>query len=321
MRIGVSVAEPSGPDALSVLADRLDRTAADGFASAWMSQLFGLDTMTALAVAGARRGGGGGSLELGTAVVPAYPRHPAALAQQALTVSLALGGRFTLGLGLSHRIVVEDMYGLSYRAPARYLEEYLSVLLPLLSGEKAVFSGSAVRADIGLSAPAAGRVPVVLAALGPRLLELAGRRTDGTVTWMTGPATLRNHVVPTITAAAAEAGRSAPRIICILPVCVTDDVDAAAGLAARVFRMYNDLPAYRAMLDREGAGGPADVAIIGGEDAVAARLAALAEAGVTDFVAGEFMGGDTARRTRTLLADLAASLAPTGQPSAPVGPA
>jgi F420-dependent oxidoreductase-like protein len=316
MRIGVSVPEQSGPDALSRLTEELDRAAADGFASAWMTQLFGLDALTALAVAGAGQRVGG--IELGTAVVPSYPRHPVALAQQALTVSAAVDGRFTLGVGLSHRIVVEGMYGLSYREPVRHLDEYLSVLLPLLSGEKAAFSGSTVRADIGLKPPAAGRVPVVLAALGPRMLDLAGQRTDGTITWMAGPRTLRDHIVPTITEAAEAAGQPAPRIICGLPICVTDDVDAAMERTVQVFGMYGDLPSYRAMLDREGVRGPGDVAIIGSEDAVAAQVAALADAGVTDFVASEVMAGEAARRTRTLLMDLAVSLTRTGPEPAPV---
>jgi 5,10-methylenetetrahydromethanopterin reductase len=149
-------------------------------------------------------------------------------------------------------------------------------------------------------------VPVLLAALGPRMLRLAGEQAEGTVLWMTGPATVREHIVPEITAAAKAAGRPSPRVVCILPVCVTDDPDGARAGAAKVFAIYGQLPSYRAMLDREGAAGPADVALVGAEDAVAAQLSALADAGVTDFVAGEYARGDDAKRTRRFLRSLAA---------------
>jgi 5,10-methylenetetrahydromethanopterin reductase len=298
MRIGTSAAEPAGPDALVRLREELQRAADDGFASAWMSNIFGLDALTALAVAGSQVPG----IELGTAVVPTYPRHPVVLAQQAMTVATAVGGRLALGIGLSHKIVIEDMYGYSFDKPARHMREYLSILLPLLDGQPADFRGETVRAGVGLTTPRPGRVPVLLAALAPRMLQLAGQRTDGTVLWMTGPATVRDYIVPAITKAAAESGRPSPRVVCILPVCVTDDPDAARVRAGRVFAIYGQLPSYRAMLDREGAEGPGDVAIVGDEDTVAAQIRALDEAGVTDFVAGEYSRDeDEKRRTRALL--------------------
>src|SRR6266699_1650722 len=149
MRIGMSLTDQTGPDALTGLRDQLQQAADDGFASAWISNIFGLDALTALAVAGRQVPG----IELGTAVVPTYPRHPAALAQQALTVALAVGGRLALGIGLSHRLVIEDMYGQSFERPARHMREYLSILLPLLNGEAADFDGDTMRAKIGLSVP------------------------------------------------------------------------------------------------------------------------------------------------------------------------
>ncbi|MGO8885761.1 MAG: LLM class F420-dependent oxidoreductase [Streptosporangiaceae bacterium] len=301
MRIGTSQAEPTGPDALGTLRDELQRAADDGFSSAWMSNIFGLDALTALAVAGSQVPGIG----LGTAVVPTYPRHPAVLAQQTLTTATAVGGRLVLGIGLSHKIVIDDMYGYSFDRPARHMSEYLSILLPLLDGQPASFTGETMRAAIGLSTPRPGRVPVLLAALGPQMLRLAGQRTDGTVLWMTGPATVRDYIVPTIRQAAQEAGRPDPRVVCILPVCVTDDPDSARSRAARVFEIYGQLPSYRAMLDREGAQGPGDVAITGDEGSVEAQIRALEDAGVTDFVAGEFARGDEQRRTRDLLKRLA----------------
>ena len=300
MRIGTLQDEPAGPEALNRLRDELQRAADDGFASAWISNIFGLDALTALAVAGSQVPG----IELGTAVVPTYPRHPAALAQQALTVATALQGRLTLGIGLSHKIVIDDMYGYSFDRPARHMREYLSVLLPLLDGQQAAFEGETMRAAIGLTTPRPGRVPVLLAALAPQMLRLAGQRTDGTVLWMTGPATVRDYVVPAIREAAQEAGRPSPRVVCALPVCVTDDPDGARARANRVFAIYGQLPSYRAMLDKEGAGQPGDIALTGDENAVAAQVTALAEAGVTDFVAAEYSRGGDAERTRALLKSL-----------------
>jgi F420-dependent oxidoreductase-like protein len=181
------------------------------------------------------------------------------------------------------------------------MREYLSVLLPLLNGTPVSVKGDTLSANIGLSTPRAGRVPVLLAALAPRMLNLAGRQTDGTVLWMTGPSTVRDYVVPAISEAAGAAGRPSPRVVCSLPVCVTSDPDGARAGAAEAFSIYGQLPSYRAMLDREGAAGPADVAIVGDEDAVAAQILALADAGVTDFVAAEFARGDDRARTRRLL--------------------
>jgi 5,10-methylenetetrahydromethanopterin reductase len=302
VRIGTSLTESPSPQALDVLRDELLRAADDGFSSAWMANIFGLDALTALAVAGHGIGG----IEIGTAVVPTYPRHPAVLAQQTLTAALALGSRLALGIGLSHKIVIENMYGYSFDAPAAHMREYLSILQPLLEGQPVAVEGKTMRASIGLSTPRAGQVPVLLAAMGQQMLRLAGQRTAGTILWMTGPATTRDYIAPTINAAAAEAGRPAPRVVCVLPVCVTDDPDGARARAAKVFEIYGQLPSYRAMLDREGAQGPADVAIVGDEDQVASQIMALAGCGVTDFVAGEFARGDERTRTRAVLKTLIA---------------
>ncbi len=306
MRIGTSLAEPVGPDPLGALADQIRAGADDGFASAWISNIFGLEALTALAVAGREVPG----IELGTAVVPTYPRHPAVLAQQALTTDVALGGRLALGIGLSHQIVIQNMYGHSFEKPARHMREYLAVLVPLLDGEQADFDGETVQAHIGLSVPRSRpRVPLLLAALAPQMLRLAGTKADGTILWMTGPATVRDYIVPTITAAASEAGRPSPRVVCILPVCVTDDPGQARENAGKAFAIYGQLPSYRAMLDREGAAGPGDVAIVGDEDSVGAQIRDLADAGVTDFVAGEYARGDDGPRTRTFLRNLITELA------------
>jgi F420-dependent oxidoreductase-like protein len=265
-----------------------------------VSQIFAWDALTLLAVAGREVP----RIELGTAVVPTYPRHPSVLAGQALTTQAAIGGRLLLGIGLSHQVVVEGMWGYSYDKPARHMREYLDALLPMLRGESAAVDGKTLKAVGSVTVPGVGAPPVLLAALAPRMLHLAGTVADGTVTWMTGAQTLDSHIVPGITAAAKEAGRPAPRIVSSLPVCVTDDPPAARQKAAQVFAIYGQLPSYRAMLDKEGAEGPADVAIAGDEAVVTAEIGRLADAGVTDFAAAAFGSKDERARTIDVLTGL-----------------
>jgi F420-dependent oxidoreductase-like protein len=228
------------------------------------------------------------------------------MAQQARTTALTIGpGRLTLGIGLSHQIVIENMFGYDFGRPARHMREYLSALTPLLEGKPVAYSGETLTANLTLSVPNEGRVPLLIAAMGPAMLKLAGRETDGTVLWMTGPATIREHIAPIITAAAAEAQRPAPRVVASLPVCVTDDIDGARERAGKTFAVYGTLPSYRAMMDREGAAGPADLAIIGSQEYVTERIREVFAAGATEFVAAVFTGGPDAARTRAALTGLA----------------
>lgn len=291
MRIAIFGGEPAGVDEAVDAA----RTAAEqGFSGYWIPQIFGVDALTTLAVVGRDVPG----IELGTGVVPTYPRHPMMLAAQALTTQLASHGRLVLGIGLSHKIVIENMFGYSFDKPVRHMREYLTILMSLIHTGSVTFAGETLSASGSINVPGATPCPVLVAALGPKMLELAGTLADGTVTWMTGPATLAELTVPTITKAASAVGRPAPRIGASLPVCVTADLDAARARAAQVFQIYGILPSYRAMLDREGAAGPEDVAIIGNEAEVRAGIERVADAGVTDFVAAEF-GGDADERTGT----------------------
>lgn len=263
-----------------------DAAERDGFAAYWAPHIFGHDALTALAVVATKVP----RIELGTSVVPTFPRHPHAIAQQAHTVAAASGGRFTLGIGLSHKVVIENMFGLSYAKPVRHLREYLSVLMPLSRSEPANFEGEMYTVHAAVSAKGSPGFSVVVAALGEQMLRVTAALADGTLTWCTGPATLAGHTIPTITRAAEEFGRPAPRVIAALPVCVTDDRQSAGVRAAALFAAYGQLPSYRAMLDREGVAGPADIAIIGTAAEVQERIAALAEIGVTDFAAVEFGG-------------------------------
>lgn len=273
----------------------------DGFAAYWAPHIFGHDAMTALAIAA----GTVPRIELGTSVVPTFPRHPHAIAQQAHTVAAASAGRFTLGVGLSHKVVIENMFGLSYDKPVRHLREYLSVVMPLSRNETVNFDGDIYRVHAGVNAAGSPGFGVVVAALGEQMLRVTAALADGTLTWCTGPATLASHTIPTITRAAEEFGRPAPRVIAALPVCVTTDRQGAAARAAQAFAAYGALPSYRAMLDREGVAGPADIAIIGSTAEVQDRIGALADIGVTDFAAVEFGAtADEAGQTRAALTAL-----------------
>jgi 5,10-methylenetetrahydromethanopterin reductase len=299
MRIGIFGGQSDvGP--IDTVVEAARAAADDGFASFWLPQIFGLDALTTLAIVGREVP----RIELGTAVVPTYPRHPVMLAQQALTTQAATGGRLALGIGLSHQLVIEGMYGLSFERPLRHMREYLEILMPIVQSGAASFSGETLTGHAGIDVRGSSPFPVLLAALGTKMLELAGGVADGTLTWMTGPTTIEGHIVPTITAAAAHAGKPAPRVGVSLPVCVTADVDDARERAARIFKIYGTLPSYRAMLDKEGADGPADVTITGDEDAVRSQIEHLGAIGATDFVANVFGSGEERERTTALLSSM-----------------
>ncbi len=282
MRIGLMIGADDttrGIDDLVALGQRAESL---GFASVWMANIFSFDAITALTLIGRATN----KIELGTAVVPTYPRHPTALAQQALTAASATGNRFHLGIGLSHQIVIENMLGFSYAKPARHMREYLSVLGPLLRGETVNFDGEEFRVhNITLAVPGAKKVPVIVAALGPAMLKLTGELADGTTTWMVGPKTMTQHIVPSLTKAAKEAGRAAPRVVGGFPIVLTNKPDAARETIAKQLTIYGQLPSYRAMLDREGVKGPADIAIAGDENALRSEIKRLESTGITDFTA------------------------------------
>jgi len=286
MRIGIMLSMPGGTPTVDGLAQAAQQAEAAGFASAWLPQVFDVDALTALAFAGRATT----RIELGTAVVPTYPRHPLTLAQQALTAQSVMGGRLALGIGLSHKIVIENMLGLSYTQPIPHTREYLTVLNGLLAGEAVRFKGEHYQVNAQIAMPGVPKPPVLVAALGPDMLRVTGLLADGTITWMGGLPFLRDVAVPRISEAAAKAGRPTPRVVAMAPVCATNDPEAARANANKLFAMYNTLPSYRAALDRGGAAGPGDVAVVGDEVAIAEQIAAYGAAGVTDFVAAAFPG-------------------------------
>lgn len=299
MRLGVVI--PNQGATIDGVAARLARAESLGFDSAWMPGIpHGPDILTLLAVAGrtTRR------IEIGSGVVPALPRHPAALAVQALAVNDALAGRFTLGLGVSHQKVMEGNLGLAFDRPVATMRDYLAILRPLLAGGAVDHTGALLRTRLWLDVErTAGTVPaVLLAALGPHMVRLAGRHADGVMTWMAGLATVGRHIVPGAVAAAREAGRPPPRVLVSLPVQLTGDRDAGRARAADEFAVYGRLPAYQAVFDREGATGPGDIALVGDEADLAAALARARDAGVTDLQATPFGDGAAIDRTTEFLA-------------------
>jgi F420-dependent oxidoreductase-like protein len=293
-----------GATPIDALLRRFERAEALGFHTAWVGQLFDHDALTLLALAAraTRR------IELGTWVVPIQPRHPAVLAQQALTVQAASGGRLALGIGVSHAAVVEARLGLSYARPALRMREYLAVLKPLLAGESVEFRGETVSAALALGVRAAPP-PVFLAALGPQMLSLAGAAADGVAIWLGGPRYLARYALPRLREAAGAAGRALPRVACGLPVAVTRDAAAGRAGAEAFLARSSRLPAYRRVLEREGAASPGALALVGDEAAVGEALENLAALGVSDFNAVPFAiegDPDAVPRTQEFLARAAA---------------
>src|SRR3954469_24278047 len=210
MKIGINGTSDMG--SLERIVAGATKAASDGFSSYWLAQIFNADALTAITVAAAQVP----EIEFGTAVIPIQPRHPQALAAQALTTQAAIGNRLALGIGLSHQFVVEHVFGQSFEKPARHMREYLSILGPALNGGKVQFKGETMSADTSfgpITVPGAESCPVLIAALAPLMLKMAGTLADGTITWMTGPGTVADHIVPTMGGAAEKEGRPAPRVV------------------------------------------------------------------------------------------------------------
>jgi len=301
MRIGTMLSMPGDNSGVNALVERAAAAEAAGFASVWLPQVFTVDALTVLALAGrATR-----TIELGTAVVPTYPRHPIALATQALTVQDATRNRLALGIGLSHRFVIEDMFGLDFSKPIPHMRDYLTILNGLLAGERVQHKGAEYAVSAQIAVPGTKKPPVIVAALGPAMLKLCGRLADGTLTWMGGIDYLRDIAIPTMSAAATAAKRPAPRFVAMVPTLLTSNAAGGRDTVNTTFAMYGQVPSYRATLDRGGAKAPADVAVIGSEGDVEAGLKAYATVGVTDFVAVVPAGAPGTQATLELVASMA----------------
>jgi F420-dependent oxidoreductase-like protein len=287
----------------------------DGFTSLWVPQIPGdFDAFVAITLMGQATG----RIELGTAVVPIQTRHPIAMAQEVASVQAVCEGRFSIGLGVSHSWVIRDQLGLSFEGPAALMRSYLEVLNPALRGPGSVdVENDHYRVHSPMDVTDGEPSPVLLAALGPLMLRLAGEHASGTVLWLADERAVGEHVVPRIAKAAAAAGRPAPRVVAGVPValCARDEVDAARAFANRVLGHSEYCPSYQQLLERGDATSEGDLLLAGDETAVLDRLRAFKDAGATDLAVRVLaLGSDRAsrlasrRRTLAFLASLCPEL-------------
>ncbi|MBH0780679.1 LLM class F420-dependent oxidoreductase [Nocardia bovistercoris] len=317
MRIGVMIGPEKGDSGrkLERMLRDIEWAESAGMDTAWIPQIpTDFDALITIAAMGLKTS----RIELGTAVVPLQAQHPIALARQALSAHAAAGGRLALGVGPSHHWIVSDMLGLPYDKPAAYSRDYLEVLNAGLAGTGSVdVENDSFTVhnplDLGPVAP----VPVLIAALGPVMLRIAGELTDGTVLWMADERAISDHVVPKITKAAADAGRPAPRVVAGLPVCLcpADRVDEARARANRILGEAEVSPNYQRLLEKGSARDIGDLCVAGSEEQIAAGLRRYAEAGATDISVRLLPIGDTRdelvaskQRTREMIAAIAGDL-------------
>ena len=304
MRIGINGTGLVQGASVAAITRHAQSAADDGFSSYWLAEhpSGGLDALTVLTVVGLSVP----DMELGTAIVPTFPRHPMVMAGQAQTARNVLGPRLTLGIGLSHLPMMAQL-GIPFDKPIRHVREYLSILVPLLNEGRVNFKGELLSCEAVTFFKPTAPTPIVVAALGPQALKVAGTLANGTTLAWVGPRTIREHIKPRLHEAAAAAGKPEPRIIATLPVCVTSDEAMIRTRIGRNLALYGELPSYKAMFEREGVEGPGQLALVGPEEKVSAAIAAMREAGVTDFAASEFTTSEDERqRTRALLKTLVA---------------
>jgi F420-dependent oxidoreductase-like protein len=318
MRIGLMIGsdkERTRSERLAGLIEDAKTAERDGFQSFWVPQIPGyLDAMTAIAVMGQ----GTSSIELGTAVVPVQSRHPVVMAQQALTTQIACQGRFALGVGPSHHWIVQDQLGLPYDRPAHLMRQYLEVLNAALAGpEKVDVENELFQVHSPFDVADPVETPVLIAALAPVMLRIAGEMTAGTILWMADERAIGDHVVPRITKAAAGVGRPAPRIVAGVPVtlCSRDDVQAAREYANRLLGHAELSPNYVRLLEHGNATDVGDVMAAGDESDVLDRLQRFRDVGVTDLAARVVPFGsdrdarvDCRKRTQAFLASLGSEM-------------
>jgi F420-dependent oxidoreductase-like protein len=303
MKLGLG----GGATTIDRIVEQAIEAEADGFATIWYPSAVLGDPLAAIAVAGRATE----SIELGTAVLVTYAAHPLLTAARVgATAAVMDRPGLVLGMGPSHDMAIEGVYGLSYAHVGRHTEEYARIVTTALRGEPVSLDGDDFRVHASAPTPPPYAVPVLLGALAPRMLRVAGEVADGTITWMANRVAVESHVVPRIRAAAAAAGRPDPRVVVGLPVAVHDDVDEARASAAKQYGFYGNLPNYARILEIGGLEQSADACVVGDEEAVATQLRALVDAGATDVWAAIFPVGDdraaSRARTRALLRALVA---------------
>ena len=302
MRISVLIgAQGEGIERLLEAAVACDEAGVDGI---WYGQFLGYDAPTLALAAAARTE----RLMPGVSVVVARPRHPIAVAAQAHTVNAMSGGRFRLGVGLSHRSTIEGIYGLDFPSPGRYLREYLRVLRELIELRPVDFDGEFVHAHGQLGIPEAMPLPLYTGALGPLALEATGEFADGTVTYLAGPRTIEEHVVPRLLVGAARSGGPRPELVACVPVMATDEPDAITPRLHEFTRFHASLPEYQQIIEREGLAHPGDMGLIGGGETLVAGARRLRDAGATELGAALFGDREEQLRTIRALGEVAAAL-------------
>ncbi|OBF28091.1 LLM class F420-dependent oxidoreductase [Mycobacterium sp. ACS4331] len=273
------------PNAANVVDDVIDqaRRAFDlGVRQIWLAQQLDVDAITLAALVGAAVPG----LGVGTSVVPINPRHPLIVASLAQTAQAATHGHFSLGLGLGAHVIEQRTFGIDPAGTVARLREHLLVLRAVFDGQPVDVHGEHITAAPEWPVQVAGGhpVPLYVAAMGPKALQITGELADGTLPYLAGTRTIEDFIVPTVTAAAAAAGRPAPRVIAAAPVLVTDDRDAGLAAARAALSFYDTIPSYQKVVAREGLASAADLAIVGSHDEVLEKLSAYRDAGATDVV-------------------------------------
>jgi F420-dependent oxidoreductase-like protein len=307
VRIGVFISETWGEaSGLDELRARARQAEEMGFASGWVPYLpWSLDALVALQAAGqvTQR------IELGSAVIPTYLFHPLAMARQAHSIRGDLGDRLTLGVGCSQQVVIETMHGVPFLRPARQVREYVEVLRASMQGSGQVaYQGEIFRVEAMFGSPGAAPTPLLVGALGPRMLRVAGEVADGTIATWCDEAAIERVIGPGVREAAAAAGRPAPRVGTVLPVVVSDDRTEARRAVAEHFAIYDQIPRYHRMVELGDAASAAAICAVGNEQEVRDRLRAFESAGLTDLLAAPFVVGEDAAASRQRTLECLASL-------------
>jgi F420-dependent oxidoreductase-like protein len=286
-----------------------------GFESVWTTQLPNARdaSLVLAAYANATQ-----RIGLGTGVLPIYTRHPTAMVQMAAMLDELSGGRFILGMGVSHKVTVESMWGMHLEHPAEAMREYLDIVRTSLRDGGCSIEGKHFTANWAYSGPRRADLPIMISALNPRMLDLAGERADGVVLYMCSPAYIRDHVIPAVTAGRQKVGKTLEGfdIVAAVPVCLTSDRAGAQAVFRQTVERYSNLPYYRKMMDASGFASELEagtiskemldeLAGIGDEQQVRDAIRRYREAGVTVPGAGPFGGHQGAAGFEATLAAVA----------------
>ncbi|MCC3772677.1 TIGR03564 family F420-dependent LLM class oxidoreductase [Streptomyces sp. UNOC14_S4] len=306
MTVGVALTAINDGNQIDATVRLAREAAAAGLRSAWFGQTFGADSPQLAAIVGREVP----ELQVGTSAIPVFGRHPLIVSSQAQTAQAATHGRYHLGLALGTKLLTESGFGIPFERPIARLREFLIALRQLTETGAADFHGELLTATTPIPARvpgAEGGVPLLVAAMGPQALRASGELADGILPFLAGPRALAEHIVPAVTAAAAAAGRPAPRVVAIVPGVVTDDAESTREKFTEQLAFYEQFPSYARVIELSGAKRAGDVAVIGDEEAVAAEVRRLRDAGATEVVFAETgIAGETdRRRTWTLLGELA----------------